>query len=57
MRSLSIPASDIEYCGMTCFGASDPYVDLLNPKTGTSIMNYACWKTKNRGKVTSRPRA
>jgi hypothetical protein len=36
-RGLAIPASDVEYCGMTCFGTSDPYVDLLIPKTGTSI--------------------
>jgi hypothetical protein len=37
MRSLSIPASDVEYCGMTCFGSSDSRVDLLIPKTGTTI--------------------
>ncbi|MCI4567520.1 hypothetical protein [Lysobacter sp. CFH 32150] len=53
MRSLSIPASNIAYCGMTCFGTSDPRVDLLIPRTGSSItvknkreMLDWCWDNK-----------
>jgi len=52
-RSLSIPSSDIKYCGMTCFGKGDSRVDLLIPKSGTTItiqnkneMLDWCWQNK-----------
>ena len=53
MRTLFIPARDIAYCGMTCFGTSDPRVDLLIPRTGSSItinnkvemLNW-CWANR-----------
>jgi len=36
-RSVSIPASEVAYCSMTCFGTADPHVDLLVPRTGSLI--------------------
>ncbi len=38
MRSLVIPASEIAYCGMTCFGTDDQNVDLIIPRTESIIM-------------------
>ncbi len=36
-RSVSIPATEVAYCSMTCFGTADPHVDLLIPRTGSLI--------------------
>jgi hypothetical protein len=37
-KPLSIPASEIAGCSMTCFGPASQNVDLLIPKTGTDLM-------------------
>jgi len=36
-KLLSIPNSEVFGCSMTCFGPSDRHVDLLIPKTGTTL--------------------
>src|SRR5579862_2669447 len=36
--SLSIPQREIAACAMTCFGTSNPNVDLIIPKTGTDLI-------------------
>ena len=52
LQSIAIPADNIEYCGMTCFGTSDPWVNLLIPRTETSIIVKGrelldwCWDSK-----------
>lgn len=52
-RNLSIPSSDIEYCGMTCFGTDDKRVDLIIPKISANItiknekeMLSWCWENR-----------
>jgi hypothetical protein len=37
MKPLSIPASEIAACAMTCYGWADQHVDLLIPRTGSDI--------------------
>lgn len=36
-KKVKIPAADIHFCAMTCFGVDDPWVDFLVPKTGSNI--------------------
>jgi hypothetical protein len=37
-KPLSIPQREVAACAMTCFGTSNPNVDLIIPKTGSDLM-------------------
>ncbi|MGO9805059.1 MAG: hypothetical protein ACLPTL_16670, partial [Steroidobacteraceae bacterium] len=51
-KPLSIPQREIAACAMTCFGTSDPNVDLIIPRTGTDLMVRGkelldwCWSNR-----------
>ena len=52
-KRVFIPTNEVIGCTMTCFGTDDQHVNLLIPKTGTSLMVQSseallnwCWENK-----------